>query len=373
MLWAIWILINLSTEIMKALSLILLAGLLVRFSVYGQLVAEDANGQSSILLNASTITLDLNAAALAANWNNFRKLAIEKPHQMIWGIDARGSNSDGVAELVSGGHFTPQSRISGYVALRRSYQNSALELLKRIRDIQDSENFPNEGAINTIRQLNDQVRNIREGQASKALTIYLNPGMNAYNFEQYTDLSTSTLAERFNRVRFRGAFLFAGLNYEYGRRWTLGIAAGFEHCDNLDSLSSRDYTVTNITVIGGSQLLSESKHHAYTGDYIVYNRVLIKTDALYFARLNDDYRLVWNTLFTRFCIPMNEKKINRVVQAGTALNFYKSEGKFAGGLYAQSNDIFNSLHTADSFTERISFGIVAKYAFGSIMTRDFTK
>ena len=358
---------------MKTLFLTLLTVLIMHYITKAQLVAEDARGESSILLNASSISLNLSEAALSANWNNFRKLAVEKPHQMLWGIAARGSNSEGFSELFNGGQFTPQSRISGFIGLRSSYQNSTFELLKRIRDIQASEDFPNEAAINTIKQLNDQIKSIRSQQPSKALTTYINAGLNTDNFRRYTEENSSSLAARFSKVSFRGAFVSAGLNYEYGRRWTFGVSAGYERYNNLDSLSARDYKLSNTAVIGNSQLSTETTYHAYAGEYIAYNRINFKTDALYFAKVSDDYRLVWNTLYTRIYLPLSENRINRLVQAGTAINFYKSEGKFAGGLYAQSDDLFNNLHSTDRFHERISFGIVAKYAFSSIMSRDFPK
>jgi len=358
---------------MKATLLTLLAGLMLCFKAQGQLVAEDASGESSILLNASGIAFNLSEAALSANWNNFRKLAVEKPYQTIWGIAARGSNNEGLSELFNGGQFTPQSRISGFIGFRKSYQTSVFELLKRIRDLQASENFPNENAINTIRQLNEQIKQSREKQATRALSFYINTGLNTDNFRLYADNNNSSLAARFRTVSFRGAFAAAGLNYEYGPRWTLGLSAGFERDHNLDSLVSRDYKLSNISVIGNTQLSSETKYHAYTGEYMAYNRISFKTDALYFAKLNDDYRLVWNTLYTRLFFPLHEKRINSLIQAGSAVNIYKSEGKFAGGLYAQSNDVFNTLHSANGFTARISFGIVAKYAFGSIMSRDYAK
>jgi hypothetical protein len=358
---------------MKTISLLFLLALGTHSTVYGQLVAEDAKGESSILFNASSISINLSEAALSANWNNFRNLAIEKPHQIVWGLSARGSNSEGLSELFNGGQFTPQSRISGFIGLKKSYQASAFELLKRIREIQSSENFPNEEAVNVIHQLNGQIKAARTRQPAKALTVYFNTGLNTDNFKLYKDNDNTSLAARFKNISFRGAFADVGLNYDYGSRWTFGISAGYERYNNLDSLVSTDYKLTNTTAIGNSQLSTETKYHAYRGDYIAYNRINLKTDALYFAKVSDEYRLIWNTLYTRWVFPLNESRINKVIQAGTAINFYKSEGKFAGGLYAQSNDFFNHLHSPDRFHERLSFGITAKYAFGTIMSRDFPK
>jgi hypothetical protein len=358
---------------MKALIIVFLGCLLPQLPVRAQLVAEDAKGESSILLNASGIGLNLTEAALSANWNNFRKLAIEKPHQTIWGISARGSNSGGISELFNGGQFTAHSSISGFFGLKKQYQHSTFEMLRRIREIQESETFPNEEAINTVRKLNDLVKSARKKQPSKALSLYVYTGLITDNFKLYADNGSTSLPARFRTVAFRGAFAAAGLNYEYGPRWTLGMSAGFERSNNLDSLLSRSYTISNNVESGNTQLSSETKYIAYAGEYLVYSRISFKSDVLYFAKVSDEYRLVWNTLYTRIFLPVHERRISSQIQAGTAINFYKSEGKFAGGLYAQSNDVFNGIHSADHFTERISFGIVARYAFGSILSRDFPK
>ncbi|MBB6498691.1 hypothetical protein [Pedobacter cryoconitis] len=342
------------------------------FSAQAQIVAEDARGESSIITKNSNISFNLNEAALAASWNNFRKLAIEKPIQLVWGLSASGSNNEGLSDLFNGGKLTPRSKIGAFIGFRKSYQTTTLQLLKRIKEIEDANPDKNETSINAIRQLNSQIQENRNTRHSRSLTTYINAGLNADNFRLYKNPEAPSLSARFEKVNFRGGFADFGLNYEYTPRWTFGIALGYERYNNLDSLSNTNYTLTSSTTVNTTQLTTESKFSAYQGTYIAYNRLNLKTDILYFARVSEDYRLVWNTLYTRLVLPLQEKQIHQVFQTGTAVNFYKSEGKFAGGLYLQSNDLFNNLRSTDKFHERLSFGIVAKYSFSSIMGRDFT-
>jgi len=337
-----------------------------------QIVAEDARGESSVITRNSNISFNLNEAALAASWNNFRKLAIEKPVQLVWGLSASGSNKEGLSDLFNGAKLTPRSKLGAFIGFRKSYQTTTLQLLKRIREIEDANPDKNETSLNAIRQLNKQIQENRNTRHSRSLTAYINTGLHADNFRLYKNPEASALSGRFEKVNFRGGFADFGLNYEYAPRWTLGIALGYERYNNLDSLSSTNYTLTNSTTVNSAQLITESKFSAYQGAYTAYNRINLKTDILYFARVSDDYRLVWNTLYTRLVLPLQQKQIHQVFQTGTAVNFYKSEGKFAGGLYLQSNDLFNSLQSTDQFHERLSFGIVAKYSFSSIISRDFT-
>ncbi|QNK64344.1 hypothetical protein H7F33_07635 [Pedobacter sp. PAMC26386] len=357
---------------MKTACLILLLSAILSLGAKAQILAEDSRGESSIITKNSNVSFNLSEAALSASWNNFRKLAIEKPLQIVWGLSASGNNRGGLSDLFNGSKLTPQSKVGAFIGFRKSYQTTTLGLLKRIKEIENANPDKNEASINTIRELNRQIQENRNTRHTQSLTTYINAGMNADNFRLYNADNATSLSKRFEKVSFRGGFIDLGLNYEYAPRWIFGVSLGYERYNNLDSLSNTNYTLTNTTALNNSQLVTESKINAYQGAYIAYNRTNIKTDALYFGRVSEDYRLVWNTLYTRIILPLQEQQINKVFQAGTAINFYKSEGKFAGGLYLQSNDVFNSLHSTDKFHERLSFGIAAKYTFGSIMSRDFT-
>lgn len=356
---------------MKAGILITLFICLRVCSVSGQILAGDAKGESSVILNASSIGFNLSDATLSANWNNFRNLAIEKPQQLIWGISVSGGNNEGLSDLFSGGHFTPRSNLRGFIGLRKSFQESTFEMLKRIRQIQESKDFPNAEAIAAVKSLNEKIRNVRAVSSTKALTTYVDFGLNADRFKSYAETEGTSLASRFGNVNFRGGFVSLGANYEYGRRWTFGLSAGYERFNNLDSLALTEFKLSSVIQQGNEQLSRETKYQAYRGDYFSYNRATIKSDVLYFARVNDDYRLVWNTLYTRWLLPFGEDRVRMAIRSGTAINFYKSEGKFAGGVYLQSDDTFNHMDAVDKFHERLSFGITARYTFGSILSRDF--
>ncbi|KIO77726.1 hypothetical protein TH53_07240 [Pedobacter lusitanus] len=358
---------------MKTASFIFLFSFILLNVAKAQIVAEDSKGESSIITKNSNVSFSLNDAALSASWNNFRKLAVEKPVQLVWGLSASGNNREGIADLFNGGKLTPQSKVGVFIGFRKSYQTTVLELLKRIKEIEDANPDKNEAAVNAIRELNKQIAANRSTRHTQSLTAYVNGGLNADNFKLYKEDNATSLSKRFEKVNFRGGFVDIGLNYEYAPRWIFGVSLGYERYNNLDSLGYTSYTLTNTTTVNNSQLATESKISAYQGAYMAYNRVNIKTDALYFGRISEDYRLVWNTLYTRIILPLQQQQINKVFLAGTAVNFYKSEGKFAGGLYLQSNDVFNSLHSTDKFHERLSFGIAAKYTFSSIVSRDFAK
>ena len=218
----------------------------------------------------------------------------------------------------------------------------------------------------------DQNALIESGKAHKnqAITFYINGGLNANSLNFYDTVGTP-LANRFSTVNFQGAFADAGINYDLGARWTFGLSAGIEHFNNIDSLGSTDYTLKSTLTQGTDQLITKDKITAYSGSYVVYDRANIRTDALYWGKVSDDYELVWNVLYTRFMLPLKEQRINSSINAGSAINFYKTGRKFAGGFYVQSNDVFNNMQSTDNWTRRLSFRVIAKYSFDSIVSRLF--
>ncbi len=68
-------------------------------------------------------------------------------------------------------------------------------------------------------------------------------------------------------------------------------------------------------------------------------------------------------------LPVEESRIRPVINVGTSINFYKAAGKFVGGVYLQSNDVFNRMDSKDNFGSRLAFGVVVKYSFESIFDR----
>lgn len=420
---------------------------------FAQIAAEDATGQSTIVNKNSSIAFNITDAVLTANWNNFKKLAIERQDQFLWGLTANVKNNTGLGDLLKAGKITPESKFGGFIGWRQSLAKKRFALLddiyrlnniakkynqvtrydemvskiiencfadtaqqsklkgtidrlgataKSIKNLLDAmDKYPwdaTQKACELIvrdsliqRQLeiaklqpafDDYVQNSIKDQndlnedgkthKNQSITYFLNGGLNSNSLNFYNSTGTgASLASRFDTVKFHGAFVDLGINYDYGASWTFGISFGAEHFNNIDSLSSTDYTLKTTISQGNDQLISQNKYTAYAGSYVSYDRANLKTDALYWATVSDDYRLVWDVLYTRLMFPLKDSRINRSMNAGTAINFYKKTGKFAAGFYFQSNDVFNGMNSSDNFGKRLSFGIVAKYSFDSIVDRAF--
>ncbi len=225
-------------------------------------------------------------------------------------------------------------------------------------------------AQHQIVSLNAELTEYRSNHVSHSWTIYLNGGWNANKFNFYSgDTTRPSLSARFDTVKFWGGFIDLGVNYDFGAHWTFGASIGYERYNNLDSFSTNDFDLETVSTVNNQELIQDTKYSAYTGHYVAYNRYNLKTDALYFGKVNDDYRYVWNVLYTRLIAPFGTSAIRSIWNAGSCITFYKSSGKFSGGIYVQSTDVFDHMGAGNSFGSRLSFGVVAKYSFQSIVDR----
>jgi hypothetical protein len=194
--------------------------------------------------------------------------------------------------------------------------------------------------------------------------------MNASNYILYNQPSFTPFSSRFDTAQYRGGFIDLGLNYDFGPNWVIGAGVGYEKSNTFDSLSKSDYAERTSETNGQQQFTSEKKYTAFSGQYKSYDRATIKTDILYFGKISNEFRFVWNLIYTRWYLPINQKDIKGIGNIGTGFNFYKENGKFAGGIYLEETDLFNNLSDDNSsFFRRLTFGITTKFSFSSIFDR----
>ncbi|WP_338870796.1 hypothetical protein WBJ53_23695 [Spirosoma sp. SC4-14] len=427
-----------------------------------QVLADDAEGKSSIVQYSNSINFDLAKTALSVGFNNYRHFKIAD-QQTLWGISANAKNSDGIATLFNEGKFQPESRLQFFVGNRKRIKQNGLGTLEEERDklvtnsartkyiqllnfrpavdtlIKKQANLTNaqkKALADTVRAVlkknrdepipaletlqksypvKDSLKAVAIAAVVKLITerqseaakldqtinqldnrlleitaqilkldtirkfrlLYVSGGLNAASFQTYDSSIMSSLDKRFVKTPYRGGFIDLGINYDYKANWLLGASIGYERANTLaDNLKSKDYTVRTVDTLGKQQLISETKYTGYTGDFRLYDRVNIRTDLLYFHTLdkmyNDTsgYQLAWNILYTRSFISFDQKAAKSRIDIGSALNFYNvKKGNFLGGLYLEITDLTNSQKADTNAFQRLSFGIVAKYAFQSIINR----
>ncbi|RYE24239.1 MAG: hypothetical protein EOP45_06045 [Sphingobacteriaceae bacterium] len=327
-----------------------------------QIVVEDAKGQSSVVLKNSNLSLDLGATAASFSINNVNSKKFAEPSQTFWGVDVRGELNEGLSTLISGGHVTPGSKLSGFLAHQFSVYREETRLFHNLRKLEEAEASKYE-----IDKAQSDLIDFHKGHKQKRILIFVSPFLNANTFRRYDSTKAGNLNNRFPKEKFRGGGVDVGINYIIGGRWQLGIATGIERTNSIDSLQDRKSTVRTTTNVGNQTIINDKEYTVKDGTYTTYNRFNLRTDILYYGSLDESYRFVWNTLYSRWYKPISNKGIiNNVVVLGSGLNLYKRNGKLAGGIYVQCYDVGNTISNESNLLKRIDFGVTAKYAFSSI-------
>lgn len=203
------------------------------------------------------------------------------------------------------------------------------------------------------------------------LSYYLAGGINSSTFKLYDASLTGDIAARFTKTPYKGIYLDLGLNYSLGANWLLGASIGYERANTFDQLTQIELTARTTDNSGNQQIISEKKYSGYAGNFKLYNQANIRTDALYFSQLggqDSEYRLAWNIIYLRGMLSDDHSISKNTLTIGTSVNFFKIEdGSLLGGFYLQADDAFNAQDAPTNLYKRLTFGIVAKYAFRTIL------
>lgn len=77
-------------------------------SVSSQVITQSAEGTGTVIMEGSTISLDLGKTDLTFGWNNLRKNIVKKNNDFLIGGEVKVKNSDGIGSLFSKGELVPQ-------------------------------------------------------------------------------------------------------------------------------------------------------------------------------------------------------------------------------------------------------------------------
>ncbi len=348
-----------------------------------QLTVEDASGKSSVNLQQSNLAFDFSATSGRFSFNNFHLAKFERPHQTLWGLDLRGELTGGLNQLISSGNISTGSRLTGFIGFMGSgdqkenmIDRDRIELEKRRKKLKSEKPTPQ--VIAEITLLTEQIdRKVDELISYRKKDdyrftrrfFYLSPFLNANTFRRYNEAIPGDLKNRFPKERFRGGGFDIGLNEVVSRRIIWGVSVGYERANTIDSLEDRESIVRTSTTVNTQTIIDDKKFTVKDGTYVVHSRLNIKTDLLYYGKIDTSFRFVWNVFFTRWHKAISHTdEVKDVFVLGSGVNFFKSrEAKFVGGVYLQSSDLFNNVSNEQDFFRRLNFGLTAKFVFGSII------
>ena len=401
---------TLTTTFRKLLVVLLLT---VPYRLLGQSLTQKSSGSGAILFPGSQITVDLGEAEASVGYNNLNNAAdktnpiwpLALPSIIVGGAFS-GKSEEGIAGLLSDGDISPAARGNVFFGFHwtNGKASDAPTARQRLQRVQKRVNLQaqnkslylapsNTSALDRtqdtlasqLRHLPTHTRSERFADVQYRLMVFGYGGFQAQQFKRYfPQRDTVVLAKNFDDVNFRGRQYGIGVNAQYwrlivGLRWSL-----FAEFNNFDALTKRDYTLTETYESGNQKLVRERKLTAYNGEYGSVNGSRLDLDVVYNLPLDDSSKqhLLINPYLrqrkpeaktlvsdpTRLLLP-------ETLDMGCGFYFYKREGKFLGGIYAELPDVDNNIERNKPLEDqnlrkpwkRLTVGIVTTFSITSLL------
>ena len=128
---------------MKKIHFILIGLLVTGQFVTGQVITQSAEGTGTVIMEGSTISLDLGKTDLSFGWNNLNKNIVKSNKGLLIGGEVKVKNSDGIGSLFSKGELVPQGGANLFFghywsnAIKESSYNGMTdeEVLKSLKEL----------------------------------------------------------------------------------------------------------------------------------------------------------------------------------------------------------------------------------------------
>lgn len=285
---------------------------------FGQMVNQDADGKSSIVVGGSSINLDIKESLIKAG---YYKVPLSSS-AFAWGIDLQAKNAEGIGSLIESGELSPGGELSGLVGWKHTTNNSKFRIL-----------------------------------------LYSRATLQASQFKYDRGNSFTSIRSRFVDTSHIRPKIEFGASMRLGNSVLLGALVGTGKENNQSALSRSVYKYeTDDPNLPG---LKQTKDiTAYSGAYGTYSNTNIYWDVLYFHTLNETNYFCPALYFRSNLSGDKSMKQNNSV-LGVSFNFLNVEtGKFLGGIYVQNNDLANKQDAG--IDKRIDFGLIARFTFDTI-------
>jgi len=250
--------------------------------------------------------------------------------------------------------------------------NHLKELSIKVSEDQDLNNY-----IKIDKELDAERNKLKKYESDNYLgsskhRIYLRPIINALEFKYDNQNMAPVFSDRFlDTLQVHGALelgFTSRINTSY-----LGASIKYGGVSSFSTLTKATYSFTTIdsTVTGGT-LTKTSEVSAFSGNYFNEKLTTFRVDWLKLVSYNqkESKFLALGFYFSRnwFSNSNEFDQLENRSALGTFINLIDGKkGSFLGGIYLQSNDIFNE--TKNGFEESINFGITTKYIINTPVTK----
>lgn len=221
--------------------------------------------------------------------------------------------------------------------------------------------------------------------------IYAIIGAKASKFIYEENPASPDFDQRFIEKKPESLKLGIGFNWKQGGKRIFGANLTWQRTDNFRLLDDNEYTRTSTTttetkktattgdsvytVVKNDKIEGKKIIVGYSGDirYGTFDQVSVNLDyTRFYSGVAGDKSVFLVNYYLRQQFSSDHLVYPNVTTAGIGGFFFKSQGKFIGGLYIELNDIFNNIENmkqnpeAGSLYNKVSLGIVTKFSIGSL-------
>jgi hypothetical protein len=239
------------------------------------------------------------------------------------------------------------------------------------KKVKDNKDFEELSKIEKRRnQIGNEMKRKDSGQKDKTRTFipYIKAGITASEFTRDLGQDSTTFSSRFPDTTRRHLSIETGVSFK-SRDWRMGLTAGLMSYDNFDGLKKKTYKfVENDTTIVGGSLSKTQEKVAYAGDFARFGQIILNWDIMRLFKLQDTVHLAGISLYSRTSIPLIQSTIipSAKMVVGVGLNYFNIKtGKFLGGAYFQTNNLFGA--DGESFYKSLQFGLTARINFSGFV------
>lgn len=284
---------------------------------FAQVLNQDRNGRTTIFYQGTNLSFDLGQPTASFLINNLEKRLTQR-QGWAYQVNIQAKNEEGTGALLKSGNFVP----SGILMFREGF--------------------------------------FWTGNAGRQHLVFVEGEIRATSFYTFTPDSTKALDTWFLKRQFNAwrYGIFYNLNID---RWILGAAFGYQAANNLNDLSTDDYTFRADYKINNQTVSRTFSRSAYPdGMYKSYHSNYLNFDVIRTYTFDSSTTCFWNMLFVRSEFNAPRDVCGRL-DAGTGVTFVNSDAKVVGGLYLQWDDVTNSRTNAKSSLENLFLGIITKF------------
>ncbi|MEL6560105.1 MAG: hypothetical protein AAFQ94_18085 [Bacteroidota bacterium] len=205
-------------------------------------------------------------------------------------------------------------------------------------------------------------------------SIFIHYGNSSTKYNTFLGWDSTNLDNSFKANTFRGINFGLGINHDIASKWLLGFEYTYEETNNLNTLTSAEYTVRTNNVAANMTGSTELKKTAYPDRFkevFVHN---YDFDVIQRIPVGEKYLLLLD-YYARINRSTNEERLVSTTDIGISSSFFNGEkGNFIGGIYFEVPDFNENVERKKPIEDRelnplyrrVTFGIYTKFSFAGL-------